>query len=586
TPILISPHDPARVYVGSQRLWRSDDRGNSWQAVSEDLTGDENRYELPFIGRTWSVDALHDNGAMSKFATLTAITESPVAEGVIYVGTDDGRIHATADGGKSWSQADDLPGVDDTVFVNDMEASVHDADTVYAVVDAHKFGDYSPYVYVSDDRGEGWESISGDLPEGVIAWSIQQDHENENLLFLGAEDGVYFTVDSGEHWHKIGGAPRIPFRDIKLQRRDGDLVGATFGRGVYVLDDYSALRALGEDSPGETATVFPVRDAWWYIPSVPGQAVGMPTFGSDSFRTPNPAFGAMITYYLPEQYQTLKDVRTENEKALRKDGEDIPFPGWDELTEESYEASPRVLLLVSDSQGRPVRWLQAANAKGSHRTTWDLRLPAPNAVNLEQPEFKPPWVTDPIGPLAAPGTYSAQLYAVSKGTAQALGNAQSFVVKPVRDAANGVDYAAVAAFQLETAELARRLAGASQELSRATTALTRMQAAAVRTPGVEPALFVRLDEFGTSLQKLQARLSGDPVRARLDESTPPSITRRAFGVAAGWNTTQPPTDTQRRDLELARSEFAAVNADLNALLAGELAALEKALADAGAPSWR
>ncbi|NND69299.1 MAG: glycosyl hydrolase, partial [Halioglobus sp.] len=544
TPILISPHNPARLYVGSQRLWRSDDRGDSWQAVSDDLTGNENRYELPFFGRTWSVDALHDNGAMSKYATLTAITESPLAEGLIYAGSDDGLIHVTANGGESWQRAVALPGVDEQVFVNDMEASLHDADTVFAVVDAHKYGDYAPYVFASSNRGQSWRSIAGDLPEGTIAWSIQQDHERANLLFLGAEDGVHFTVDGGRHWHKLAGAPRIPFRDIKLQRRDNDLVGATFGRGVYILDDYSALRELSGDSFGETARVFPVRDAWWYVPSVPGQAVGMPTFGSDSFRTPNPDFGALFTYYLPEKFETLKEQRTDSEKALREDGDDVPFPGWDTLTEEYLEAKPRVLLLVRDAAGEPLRWLEAANEKGAHRTSWDLRLPAPDAVELSEPEFKPPWVTDPMGPLAAPGSYTVQLYAVSKGAARPMGEPRSFAVEPVRDAPNGVDYAAVVAFQQQSAALARDIAAANEELKRTNELLTHMQAAALRAPRVEPALFIRLDDFGVALKQLQTRLSGDRVRQGLDVSTTPSIARRAYNAAVSWNTTRPATATQ------------------------------------------
>ncbi|MEM9304020.1 MAG: glycosyl hydrolase, partial [Pseudomonadota bacterium] len=586
TPILISPHDPARIYTGSQRLWRSDDRGDSWQAVSPDLTSDENRYELPFIGRVWSVDALHDNGAMSKFATLTAITESPLAEGFLAVGTDDGVVQVTSNGGESWEQAADFPGVDDQVFVNDVEASQHDADTVFAVVDAHKHGDYSPYVYVSSNRGQRWRSIAGDLPDGTIAWAIQQDHENEKLLFLGAEDGVYFTVDGGTHWHKLAGAPRISFRDIKLQRRDGDLAGATFGRGIYILDDYSALRELTEDGFGDKARVLPVRDAWWYVPSVPSQAAGMPTFGSDSFRTPNPDFGATFTYHLPEKFETTKARRTEQEKALREDGDDIPFPGWDALRAEALEADPRVLLLVRDAAGAPVRWLAATNEQGTHRTTWDLRLPAPNAVDLTVPSFRPPWQRDPIGPLAAPGTYSVQLYAVSGGDAQALGEVQSFAVKPVREAGGGIDYAEIAAWQQQTAVLRREIAAANEELKRTRDLLTHMQAAALRAAGTEPALLVRLDAFGAELSGLEARLSGNAERRALDESVVPGIAGRAWNAGGGWENTQPATGTQRRDYEIARRDFATLEADLEALLGNELPALEAALDAAGAPSWR
>jgi photosystem II stability/assembly factor-like uncharacterized protein len=244
SPLLISPHSPARLYFGSQRLWRSEDRGNSWTPISGDLTTNRNRYELELMERVWSVNALYHNGAMSKYATLTAITESPITEGVLYTGSDDGLIQVSEDGGQTWRVAGGLPGVPPLSFVNDLEASQHDANTVFAIADAHKTGDFSPYVFQSTDRGRSWRSIAGDLPAGTIVWSIQQDHENAALLFVGAEYGVYFTANGGTNWHKVNGAPTIAFRDIKLQRRDDDLVGATFGRGFYVLDDYTPLRGM------------------------------------------------------------------------------------------------------------------------------------------------------------------------------------------------------------------------------------------------------------------------------------------------------------------------------------------------------
>ncbi|MEM9183034.1 MAG: glycosyl hydrolase [Pseudomonadota bacterium] len=586
TPILISPHDPARLYVGSQRVWRSDDKGNAWQAISEDLTSADNRYELEYQGRSWSVDALHDYGAMSKYATITALTESPVSEGVLYAGTDDGQIHVSGESGSQWQSAAALPSKTSPLFINDLEASQHDASTVFAVADGHKLGDFAPYVFVSTDQGKSWRSIAGDLPEDTIAWAIQQDHENAKLLFLGAEYGVYFSLNGGENWHKLSGAPTIAFRDIKLQRRDNDLVGATFGRGIYILDDYSSLRSMAGKAFGEQATVFPVRDAWWYVPSVPGQAVGMPTMGSDSFRTPNPDFGATLTYYLPEAFKTQKQLRQDGEKTLREEGKDVAFPGWEALGQEAVEAEPRVLLRISDATGKPIRWLQASNQAGTHRATWDLRLPAPDAVDLSTPEFTPPWVNDPLGPLAAPGNYTVQLFAISQGAAAPLGQPQSFAVKPVRVAPDGTDYADVAAFQQATAELMRQVVDANEELSRTQDLLAHMKAAALRAAGTEPTLLIRLDAMTVALSHLRTRLSGDSIRRGLNEATAPSIGGRAFNAATGWNNTLTPTATQRADFEIAGREFAAFRVDLDSLLRGQLAELETALRDAGAPSWR
>ncbi|MEJ2163823.1 MAG: glycosyl hydrolase, partial [Robiginitalea sp.] len=213
SPVLISPHDNNRLYFGSQRLWRSDDRGDSWTAISGDLTTNTNRYELEMIGRVWSVDALYDMAAMSKYATLTGISESPLVEGLLYTGSDDGLLQVSEDGGQTWRRSGSLPGVPERSFINDVEASLHDANTVFAAVDAHKLGDYRPYLFVSTDRGRSWRSITGDLPEETIVWVLKQDHKDPDLLFIGTEYGIYFSPDRGKQWIPLkGGVPTIPFR--------------------------------------------------------------------------------------------------------------------------------------------------------------------------------------------------------------------------------------------------------------------------------------------------------------------------------------------------------------------------------------
>ena len=523
---------------------------------------------------------------MSKYSTLTTISESPVSEGVIYTGSDDGLVQATTDGGTSWQRAGAMPKVVSRAFINDIEASLFDASTVFAIADAHKLGDYSPYVFESTNHGVTWRSISGDLPDGTIVWAIQQDHQDKNLLFLGTEFGVYFTVNGGVNWHKVAGAPTIAFRDIKLQRRDNDIVGATFGRGFYILDDYSPLRTMAEASFGKVSTLFPVRNAWWYIPSAPSQAVGMPTLGSDSFASPNPDFGATFTYYLSEKHETSKDKRRSTEKLIRKKGDDVSFPGWDKLTAESLESEAQVMILVSDKAGNPVRWVEATNKEGTHRVSWDLRLPAPDAIDLNTPEFVPPWAGSPQGPLAAPGAYSAQLFALTGEQVLPLGEPQKFMVTPVRSAPDGTDYAEVAHYQEETSALMREVSNATEELGRSKELLRHMRAAVKAAPRAAPSLFGRLDNFGQSLSQLESRLWGDPVRSRLDESSSPSIGGRAYNAANVSGTTRAATATQRSDFEIAKSEFAIFSADLNTLISSELVQLEADLLAAGAPSWR
>ncbi len=584
SPIVISPHASNRLYFGSQRLWRSDDRGNSWTPVSGDLTRNRNRYELELMGRVWSVDALYENSAMSQYATITTISESPVAEGLLYVGTDDGLIQVSEDGGENWRAADDLPGVPELSFINRVVASQNDAATVFAVADAHKTGDFSPYLFQSRDRGGSWRSISGDLPAGTIVWAVQQDHVDPDLLFVGTEFGLYFTPNMGTNWFKLsGGVPTIAFRDIKLQRRDQDLVGATFGRGFYVLDDYSPLREIAAGALQAT-TLFPVRDAWWYVPYVPMQARGKPTLGSTDYTAPNPPFGATFTYYLADSTVTERDARRATERALSERGEDVPFPGFDVLRQEVMESAPRVLLMVKDTDGAPVRWVEGSAKQGLHRVSWDLRRPPPDPTNLDQQDFTPPWVSPPQGALVAPGKYSVELVRISSAGVELLGTPHEFQVKPVPTTATGTDFVAVAQFQQETGELMRRVAGAGRELGRVRTRLRLMRAALVETPRADPVLFTRMDQLGARLDSLQTRLGGDRVRRQLNEATVPSIRGRVGSVIGGhWDTRQLPTATQRSNIAIAREGFDRLRTELSALVDTDLAKLEADLAAAGAP---
>ena len=582
-PILVSPHASNRLYFGSQRVWRSDDRGNSWTPISGDLTRNRNRYELELMGRVWSVDALYDNGAMSKYATLTAISESPIAEGVLYAGSDDGLIQVSEDGGQNWTAAQGLPEVPELSFINDIEASQHDAAAVFAVADAHKIGDFSPYVFESTDRGRSWRSISGDLPAGTIVWALQQDHVSPDMLFIGAEYGLYFTPNRGTNWFKLSGAPPIAFRDIELQRRDGDLVGATFGRGFYVLDDYTPLRNIAPSTLAGNH-LFPVRDVWWYVPNVPMQARGKPTLGSTDYTAPNPPFGATFTYYLNEVLSTEREARRTTERELRERGEDVPFPGYERLLQEATEGEPRVLLMVRDAQGQPVRWVEGPAEVGLHRVSWDLRGPPPDPVDLTTPEFVPPWAGAPQGPLVAPGRYRVELALLNRAGVQSLGPPRAFEVKPLPTAPLGTDFGVVVAFQRDAGELARRVAGAGEEIGRAQDQLRHMRAALVETPRADPALFSRLDAIGAGLDNLRARLSGDRVRAGLNETSVPSISNRVGRVVNGhWNTRQMPTATHRRNLEIARNDFDDLRRDLSTLIERDLSLLEADLEAAGAP---
>ncbi len=584
SPIHVSTHRAGRLYYGSQRLWRSDDRGQSWTAISPDLTLGRNRYEQRFFGRVWSVDALHDNGAMSKYATTTAIAESPRQDGVLIVGTDDGLVQVSADGGGTWTRAGAMPGLPALSFINDVEASQSDANTFFVVADNHKEGDFTPYLYTSTDRGRTWRSIAGDLPRGTIVWAIQQDHVRPELLFVGTEFGVYWSPNGGTNWHRLrNGMPTIAVRDLKIHRRDNDLVAATFGRGFYVLDDYSALRAMSATTLASDGTLFPVRDAWSYTPAQVAQAPGRPELGSDDFTAPNPPHGALITFHLRSVPQTARDTRRSEERTQRERNADTPFPGFDRLRSEMGEGEPRVYVVVTDAGGRGVRTLSAPARAGVTRLSWDLRGANPEPVSLATPGWRAPWSEPTTGPLVAPGRYTATLYLASANGVRTVGTAQSIEVRSVPNLPANVDVAASAAFQAEVAELRRRASALGAEMGRVRDELRHMRAAISEAPNADLALIARIDTASATLAGFTRRLNGDPARGMLDESDVPSLSGMVFTAMSSWDTRLAPTEMQRRAASTADAGLRTLSAEVRAFVEGPVTALRSALSRANAP---
>ena len=555
-PIVVSPHASSTIYVASQRVWQSVDRGESWTAISDDLTRGVNRYELATFDSVSSVDALYDNMAMSQYSTISHLSESPVTAGIIYVGTDDGLVQVSEDAGASWRHANGIPGLPHDGFINNVVASEHDDEAVFVVADAHKNGIYTPFVFASVDRGASWQSIRGDLPDGTTVWAIQQDHIEPDLLFLATEFGIYASVNHGENWHKLTkDIPTISFRDIKLHRRDDDLIGASFGRGFFVLDDYSPLRGLDEDALEAGPSMFGVRDAWWYVPNEPMQAAGQPTLGSSAYRAPNPPFGATITYFLNNDVESTKKQRQKVEKQLGAD-DDIPFPGFDALWDEHLESDPALHIVIRDASGEPIRRLVAETKAGLHRATWDLRLSAPDPIKLTKPDFEPPWASDPRGPLAAPGVYSAELVGVSATGDELMSGPESFTVKPTpatsgRDTGGGESGTA---FQADTAGLAARVRGSAKLVESTKDRIAHIRAALLQTPSAS--LFPDLQSLQRQLEGLRRELVGDPISERLSEPETPSIMSAVDRVAyMHSDTTQPPTQTQRTSIATAMARY-------------------------------
>jgi photosystem II stability/assembly factor-like uncharacterized protein len=266
SPLIISPHSHTRLYFAANKLFRSDDRGDTWKAISGDLSRQIDRNTLPVMGKVWGPDAVAKNQSTSFYGNVVALSESPKKEGLIYVGTDDGLIQVTGDGGASWTKYDKFAGVPEMTYVSRLAASNFDANTIYASFENHKNEDFKPYLLKSTDSGKSWTSIAGDLPENGPVLAFAEDTANPNLLFAGTEFGAFFTVDAGKHWVQLkGGLPTIAVRDMVIQARESDLVIATFGRGFYVLDDITPLRQMKAESLEQAAATFPVKTALFYV---------------------------------------------------------------------------------------------------------------------------------------------------------------------------------------------------------------------------------------------------------------------------------------------------------------------------------
>ena len=589
-PLVISPHDPHRVWFAAQKLFRSDDRANRWTAVSGDLSRGLDRNQRPVMGRIWPPEAVWKNVFTSPYGTIVALDESPLVEGLLYVGTDDGLVQVSEDGGGAWRRQEEFPGVPAMAYVADVVASRHAPDRVYAVFNNHKEGDFRPYVARSEDRGATWQNMAGNLPDEQAAWTLVEDHVDPNLLFLGTEFGLYATVAGTVaggrlSWMRLkGGLPTIAVRDLEIQRRENDLVLATFGRGFYVLDDYSPLRFMGEAMAegdamaGDDAYLFPVKDAWAYIPSRPmgGQEKG--TMGDAFFTAPNPPFGAVFTYYLARDLESAKERRQREERERLARGEEIAYPERTVLAAEDLERPPEVLLVVSDEAGNVVRRVPAPRRAGLHRVAWNLRYASTAPPRPDGREAD--------GPMVAPGLFSVRPVVVRGGAHEELAVPRSFRVESLGTATlPAADRDALLAFQREVAAL-QRAALAVDRAARETTDRLQLLRRAVRAaPGLDAAAYeTRITAFEARLFDLRRVLSRDRTALDRAEFAPPSIVDRIGRIArAGFTATSAPTATHQASRAVASDELAGVSEALRALVEDELAALEAELELAGVP---
>ncbi|MDP5052419.1 MAG: glycosyl hydrolase, partial [Congregibacter sp.] len=584
SPILVSPHSPTRLYFASQRVWRSDNRGDEWTAVSGDLTRNEDRMLMPLMDQTWSWDAPWDMFAMSDYNTITSLAESPLKEGLLYAATDDGLIQVSENGGESWRKLEvgSMPGVPKTAFVNDIRADLHDADTVYVALDNHKYGDFKPYLLVSNNRGRSWNSITEGIPDRHLVWRVVQDHERADLMFAGTEFGVFMTLNAGETWEKFSaGMPTIPIRDIQIQRRENDLVAASFGRGFFVMDDYSALRNVSAEALKQEAALFDPRDADWYFPREVLGATKRGSQGDDLYVAENPPFGAVLTYHLSEGFTTLEQQRQRAEKAQLEAGEQVSFAGWDAVEAERRQAVPAVKLVIRDAGGEVIRRLDAPADKGFHRVAWDLRHPYYGSV--EEP---PNWQgLAQTGFMVVPGTYSAELVLVQDGQSRVLDKPVSFEVKRMYEPAlAGASMDEVDGFWKAYSAVSGQVSAARFSLDDAMESVATMQQMLAATAVAPGDLDQRLHALHQELYEIDEALTGNKSVAEIGNYELHRVTSWLSHASGGVSSSSyGPTPAHRQSLAYAAQVFAPVRARLSEVIAKDIPGLRKELRAAGAP---
>ena len=588
--LLISPHNSQRIYYSAQMLFQSDDRGDTWRAISGDLTRQIDRNKLKVMGRVWGVDTVSKNASTSFYGTIVALDESTLAEGLIYVGTDDGLVQVTEDGGKNWravEKFDSLP-VPEYGYINDIEACLHDPNTVFVAVNNHKRGDFKPYIVKSTDRGKTWTMITGNLPDRGSVYTLKQDHKNPHLLFCGTEFGVFATNDGGDTWTQLkSGLPTVGVREIEIQREEDDLVLGTFGRGFYVLDDYSPLRHMGGSFDSKNASVFPIKDGLLYAMSTPLGVGGRGFQGANYFTAPNPPYGTTFTIYMNKSLKTDKSKRVAKDSRLKSQGKDVFYPSWEELKAEDREVSPRTVITIRNSDGEVVSRLRGPTSKGVSRVTWGHRRTGLGPISTGRGGF---------GPFAIPGTYTVSMSKIVDQEETELFAPVEFNVEPI--GWNDVDMAQrkmFLDFYKQIGKLQTSIQAAQYALQESQQRLEYIKQAVEVTAGLDDSMRAEVRNAELLLMDINEAFNGDPTKPRRQEPGYPGLMDRLnTAVRGSYSVITGPTNTHRKCYEIAEQEFSELMPKIRQLIEKDIPRLNKKLEDAGAkwtpgrkiPDWK
>jgi photosystem II stability/assembly factor-like uncharacterized protein len=571
-PLLISPHDNKTLYFAANKVFKSTSRGDDWQVISSDLTQQIDRNKIPVMGQVWSIDAVMKNASTTIYGNIVALDESPKKKGLLYAGTDDGLIQVSDNDGQSWVKTASFPGIPANTRVNMLTASLHDENTVFAVFNNHRSGDFKPYILKSTDKGKTWISVSSNLPERGSVYCIKQDFVDPNLLFVGTEFGAYFSNDGGLNWTKLAGLPTIAVYDLDIQQRENDLVAATFGRGFWVLDNYSPLRGLSKANLDKKAHLFPIKDALLYIPADPLGLEGTGFQGANLWAAKNPEFGATFTLSIKDDYPTLKGTRQEKEKELEKEKKAVSYPTIEELRKEQQEAEAQLIWIIRNEKGEEVRRMFSSPTKGISRMNWNLRYESTNAVNPSGDKNKN------NGFLVPAGNYTVEISLLKDGVISTLVEKTSFVVKGLNNqtllAKDPVD---LNSFRKEVGDLSRRVSGTAAQMSESKELLDQIEHVLLTYPGTDLKLLSETRALRLIYDECAVMLWGDGLKTSKEFETLPGINGRLGIVEYSlYDNTAGVTNAQRSNNAIAEEEYLAMRVKFDAYLK-RIAALEKIL---------
>jgi len=540
-PMFLSTHSGHALYMAANKVFKSTDRGNTWKTISEDLTRNEDRNQFTMMDKYWPSDAVVKDLSTSQWGTIVAMAESPVKEGLLYVGTDDGLIQISDDDGESWTKVSAFPGVPEYTYVSDIEPSKFDENVVYASFNNTKSDDFKPYILKSSDKGRSWTSISNNLPDNGNVHTIAQDFVKEDLLFVGTEFAFFFSVDGGQEWKKLSsGMPDVAVRDIAIQQKENDLAIATFGRGFYILDDYSPLRDVDASLFDKDAYLFPISDALMYSQS--GSRYGQ---GSTPYYGENPKFGAVFTYYIKEVPKTIKQDRKKKEKEQFKNGEKIPMPTNEELKIEERQQKPYIVFTIKDELGNVVKEQYKNASEGIQQNVWNLRYNTMSSVRAD--EFNTTKNKNAYGYPIMPGKYSVSISMIFDGEKKLIAGPVEFTAKTLNNTTLPAEKRdELVAFQKQVTELMRLMNGIEKYGEALENRVVAVQQTIHNTLGLPDGLSAEAQKVADQLDDLKFVFEGTSGGASWEE-VPPEImplSNRMQYVAWGmWGSTSEPTQT-------------------------------------------